>query len=137
MLSHICSFAAPTGVHFSFHDLRATCATGAGRPGAAPHAVALLLGRQGVPGTLSMTSRYDHADRLPEVRRAHDSWDSHVQRLIKRARSSEVTTLRRSSVATDPRNTLEGRSKSSTASIRLASHEPPEAKTSRPDEREG
>jgi integrase len=71
-----------TGVDFGFHDLRATCATGAGRLGAPPHVIALLLGHQGVPGTPHVTSRYDRADRLPEVRQALDRWGEHVEELI-------------------------------------------------------
>jgi integrase len=74
-----------TGVAFGFHDLRATCATGAGRLGAPPHVIALLLGHQGVPGTPHVTSRYDRADRLPEVRQALDRWGEHVDELINRA----------------------------------------------------
>jgi integrase len=76
-----------TGVEFGFHDLRATCATGAGQLGAPPHVVALLLGHQGVPGTPHITSRYDRADRLPEVRQALDRWGEHVGALIERAAS--------------------------------------------------
>jgi integrase len=71
-----------TGVAFRFHDLRATCATGAGRLGAPPHVIALLLGHQAVPGTPHVTSRYDRADRLPEVRQALDRWGEHVEELI-------------------------------------------------------
>jgi len=73
-----------TGVEFGFHDLRATCATGAGGLGAPPHVIALLLGHQGVPGTPHVTSRYDRADRLPEVRQALDRWGGHVEGLINR-----------------------------------------------------
>ncbi len=93
-----------SGVDFSFHDLRATCATGAGGLGAAPHVVALLLGHQGVPGTPSVTSRYDRADRLPEVRRALENWGGHIQALIEGAQSPAMTSLPRPSVATDPRS---------------------------------
>jgi integrase len=74
-----------TGVAFGFHDLRATCATGAGRLGAPPHVIAVLLGHQGVPGTPHVTSRYDRADRLPEVRQALDRWGDHIDELIKKA----------------------------------------------------
>jgi integrase len=74
-----------TGVDFGFHDLRATCATGAGRLGAPPHVIAVLLGHQGVPGTPHVTSRYDRADRLPEVRQALDRWGDHIEGLIKKA----------------------------------------------------
>lgn len=79
-----------TRVDFSFHDLRATCATGCGRLGAAPHVVALVLGHQGVPGTPSVTSRYDRADRVPEVRQALDRWGRHVEALIEGDRSRET-----------------------------------------------
>jgi integrase len=74
-----------SGIEFGFHDLRATCATGAGRLGAPPHVIALLLGHQGVPGTPHVTSRYDRADRLPEVRQALDRWGEHVEELINKA----------------------------------------------------
>jgi integrase len=74
-----------TGVEFGFHDLRATCATGAGRLGAPPHVIALLLGHQGVPGAPHITSRYDRADRSPEVRQALERWGDHVEALINRA----------------------------------------------------
>jgi integrase len=85
-----------TGVDFGFHDLRATCATGAGRLGAPPHVIALLLGHQGVPGTPHVTSRYDRADRLPEVRQALARWGQHIQALIERSSSAKLLrTLRR------------------------------------------
>jgi predicted HTH domain antitoxin len=74
-----------TGVAFGFHALRATCATGAGRLGAPPHVIAVLLGHHGVPGTPHVTSRYDRADRLPEVRQALDRWGEHVEELTDKA----------------------------------------------------
>ena len=74
-----------TGVAFGFHDLRANCATGAGKLGAPPHVIALLLGHQGVPGTPHVTSRYDRADRSPEVRQALERWGEHVEELIDKA----------------------------------------------------
>jgi integrase len=86
-----------TRVDFSFHDLRATCATGTGCLGTPPHVIALLLGHQGVPGTPSVTSRYDRADRLPEVRQALNRWGGHVQALIESTVSPEMTSLRRGS----------------------------------------
>jgi integrase len=76
------------GVEFGFHDLRATCATGAGRLGAPPYVIALLLGHQGVPGTPDVTSRYDRADRLPEVRLALDKWGTYVDELVTRRASA-------------------------------------------------
>ena len=95
-----------TGVDFSFHDLRATCATGTGRLGAAPHVVALLLGHQGVPGTPSVTSRYDRADRLPEVRNALGRWGDYVERLVDSSSSRDSPSVFResavSSSAPDP-----------------------------------
>lgn len=81
-----------THVDFGFHDLRATCATGAGRLGAPPHVIALLLGHQGVPGTPHVTSRYDRADRLPEVRQALDRWGQHIQGLIESSSSAKLLT---------------------------------------------
>src|SRR5260221_11553829 len=81
------------GGDFGFHDLRATCATGAGRLGAPPHVIALLLGHQAIPGTPHVTSRYDRADRLPEVRQALNRWGEYVQRLIESARSREKLTM--------------------------------------------
>lgn len=71
-----------TGVTFSLHDLRATCATGAGRCGAAPHVVALILGHSVVPGAPEVTSRYDRADRFPEVAVALKTWARHVESLV-------------------------------------------------------
>ena len=79
-------------VDFGFHDLRATCATGAGRLGAPPHVIALLLGHQGVPGTPHVTSRYDRADRLPEVRQALDRWGQHILALIASSSSAKLLT---------------------------------------------
>src|SRR2546428_88659 len=56
-----------TGVRFTLHDLRATCATGVRRMSGLPHVPALVLGHQGVPGVPDVTSRYDRADTVPEV----------------------------------------------------------------------
>ena len=110
-----------TRVDFSFHDLRATCATGTGRLGAPPHVVALLLGHQGVPGTPSVTSRYDRADRLPEVRQALDRWGGHVQGLIESAASVQMTSVRDSSVPRDRGTPLIVRSRASAPPTRRTS----------------
>jgi integrase len=83
-----------TGVAFSLHDLRATCATGAGRCGAAPHVVALILGHSVMPGAPEVTSRYDRADRFPEVARALDAWARHVGSLVAEPEAERVARLR-------------------------------------------
>jgi len=70
-----------TGVEFTVHDLRATCATGAGKLGAAPHVVALLLGHATMPMTPEVASRYDRADRVPEVAGALELWADFVRNL--------------------------------------------------------
>lgn len=74
-----------TGFEWTFHDLRATCATGLGNLGVAPHVISLVLGHAGVPGVPQVTSRYDHASRIPEVVEALELWGEHVRRLIEQA----------------------------------------------------
>jgi hypothetical protein len=102
-----------TGVTFGFHDLRATCATGAGRLGAPPHVIAVLLGHQGVPGTPLVTSRYDRADRLPEVRQALDRWGDHIEEVIRKASNA-------STPATPPGPTVVWRWRANGAAARRA-----------------
>src|SRR5260370_1502554 len=71
-----------TGVRFSLHDLRATCATGVRRMSGLPHVPALVLGHQAVPGVPDVTSRYDRADTVPEVAAGLNAWPVHVEALI-------------------------------------------------------
>ena len=72
---------AAVGVDFSLHDLRATCATGAGECGAAPHVVSLILGHAALPGAAQATALYDRALRLREVRAALQRWAEHIETL--------------------------------------------------------
>lgn len=72
-----------TGVRFSLHDLRATCATGVRRMSGLPHVPALVLGHQGVPGVPDVTSRYDRADTVPEVAIGLNAWAAHIEALVK------------------------------------------------------
>lgn len=80
--------AEATGVPFALHDLRATCATGCGELGAAPHVVSAILGHMSRPGAAPVTSRYDRADREPEVRAALERWGQHIEGLVRKAASS-------------------------------------------------
>ncbi len=80
-----------TGVDFSLHDLRATCATGCGNLGAPPHVVSILLGHASRPGAAPVTSRYDRADREPEVRKALQAWSDHVAELVRKAERASAS----------------------------------------------
>lgn len=79
-----------TGVRFSMHDLRATCATGVRRMSGLPHVPALVLGHQGVPGVPDVTSRYDRADTVPEVASALNTWAAHIEGLLEEKPSPVV-----------------------------------------------
>jgi len=69
------------GCEFGLHDLRATCATGAGEAGAAPHVVSLILGHAVLPGAAQATRLYDRATRLREVKDALERWAERVERI--------------------------------------------------------
>ena len=77
-----------TGVDFSLHDLRATCATGCGNLGALPYVVSVILGHASRPGAAPVTARYDRADREPEVRKALQAWSDHIEGLLRKARKT-------------------------------------------------
>jgi integrase len=66
------------GFLFSLHDLRATCATGAGETGAPPHIVSVILGHTELPGAAEATPGYDRSRRLDEVRAALERWAHRV-----------------------------------------------------------
>ena len=83
-----------TGVRFSLHDLRATCATGVRRMSGLPHVPALVLGHQGVPGVPDVTSRYDRADTVPEVAAGLNAWAAHIEGLLKERPAAEVVPIR-------------------------------------------
>jgi integrase len=82
-----------TGVGFSLHDLRATCATGVRRMSGLPHVPALVLGHQGVPGVPDITSRYDRADTVPEVATGLNAWAAHVESLLTETPAVEVVPI--------------------------------------------
>ena len=71
-----------TGVRFTLHDLRATCATGVRRMSGLPHVPALVLGHQGVPNVPDVTSRYDRADTVPEVAKGLNAWAAYIESLV-------------------------------------------------------
>lgn len=83
-----------TGVRFSLHDLRATCATGVRRVSGLPHVPALVLGHQGVPGVPDVTSRYDRADTVPEVAAGLNAWAAHVEGLLNEKTAADVVPIR-------------------------------------------
>lgn len=82
-----------TGVRFSLHDLRATCATGVRRMSGLPHVPALVLGHQGVPGVPDVTSRYDRADTVPEVAAGLNAWAAHIEALVKEESPLRVVSI--------------------------------------------
>jgi integrase len=83
-----------TGVRFSLHDLRATCATGVRRMSGLPHVPALVLGHQGVPGVPDVTSRYDRADTVPEVAAGLNAWGTHIEGLLEETTKADVIPIR-------------------------------------------
>jgi hypothetical protein len=82
-----------TGVRFTLHDLRATCATGVRRMSGLPHVAALVLGHQGVPGVPDVTSRYDRADTVPEVAKGLNAWAAHIESLVKQEPALRVVSI--------------------------------------------
>jgi integrase len=72
--------ALPDVPHWTFHDLRRTCASGMARLGIAPHVVeAVLNHRNGtIRGVAAVYNRYNFAD---EKRRALELWGAHIERL--------------------------------------------------------
>jgi integrase len=65
-----------SGVDFTLHDLRRTCATGCARLGASESTVSRILGHKAVAGTIAVSGIYDRFDRLPEIRSALAAWAS-------------------------------------------------------------
>ena len=83
-----------TGVRFSLHDLRATCATGVRRVTGLPHVPALVLGHQGLLGVPDITSRYDRADTVPEVAAGLNAWAAHIEGLLREKTPADVVPIR-------------------------------------------
>ena len=88
------SVRTATGVRFSLHDLRATCATGVRRMSGLPHVPALVLGHRGVPGVPDVTSRYDRADTVPEVAAGLNAWAAHIEGLLAGKTKADVVPIR-------------------------------------------
>jgi integrase len=71
-----------SGLDFTLHDLRRTCATGCARLGASESTVSRILGHKAVAGTVAVSGIYDRFDRLPEIRAALAAWATYVERLV-------------------------------------------------------
>jgi integrase len=71
-----------SGLKFTLHDLRRTCATGCARLGASESTVSRILGHKAIAGTIAVSGIYDRFDRLPEIRAALTAWANYVERLV-------------------------------------------------------
>jgi len=71
-----------SGLDFTLHDLRRTCATGCARLGASESTVSRILGHKAIAGTIAVSGIYDRFDRLPETRAALAAWASYVETLV-------------------------------------------------------
>jgi integrase len=71
-----------SGLDFTLHDLRRTCATGCARLGASESTVSRILGHKAIAGTIAVSGIYDRFDRLPEIRAALVSWSNYVEALV-------------------------------------------------------
>jgi integrase len=85
-----------SGLDFTLHDLRRTCATGCARLGASESTVSRILGHKSVAGTIAVSGIYDRFDRLPEIRSALVAWSNYVEALVTgEAQRSEVVAFGR------------------------------------------
>jgi len=71
-----------SGLKFTLHDLRRTCATGCARLGASESTVSRILGHKAVAGTIGVSGIYDRFDRLPEIRSALAAWATYIAQLV-------------------------------------------------------
>jgi integrase len=71
-----------SGLDFTLHDLRRTCATGCARLGSSESTVSRILGHKAVAGTIAVSGVYDRFDRLPEIRAALAAWSEYVESLV-------------------------------------------------------
>jgi len=71
-----------SGLDFTLHDLRRTCATGCARLGASESTVSRILGHRAIAGTIAVSGIYDRFDRLPEIRAALLAWSNYVEALV-------------------------------------------------------
>lgn len=72
-----------SGLDFTLHDLRRTCATGCARLGASESTVSRILGHKAIAGTIAVSGIYDRFDRLPEIRSAVVAWSNYVEVLVR------------------------------------------------------
>jgi integrase len=85
-----------SGLDFTLHDLRRTCATGCARLGASESTVSRILGHKAVAGTIAVSGIYDRFDRLPEIRSALADWSTYVEKLTTgEKKCGEVVAFRR------------------------------------------
>jgi integrase len=71
-----------SGLDFTLHDLRRTCATGCARLGASESTVSRILGHKAIAGTIAVSGIYDRFDRLPEIRSALAAWANYVRAFV-------------------------------------------------------
>jgi integrase len=71
-----------SGLDFTLHDLRRTCATGCARLGASESTVSRILGHKAIAGTIAVSGIYDRFDRLPEIQTALAAWSTYVEALV-------------------------------------------------------
>jgi integrase len=71
-----------SGLDFTLHDLRRTCATGCARLGASESTVSRILGHKAIAGTIAVSGIYDRFDRLTEIRAALSAWASYIEALV-------------------------------------------------------
>lgn len=87
-----------SGLDFTLHDLRRTCATGCARLGASESTVSRILGHKAIAGTIAVSGIYDRFDRLPEIRSALVAWANYVEALVTgEEKRSEVVAFGRAS----------------------------------------
>ena len=84
-----------SGLDFTLHDLRRTCATGCARLGASESTVSRILGHKAVAGTIAVSGIYDRFDRLPEIRVALVAWSNYVEALVTGEGRGEVVAFDR------------------------------------------
>jgi integrase len=82
----------PNVSHWTFHDLRRTCASGLARLGILPHVIeACLNHRSGVISGIAET--YNRHSYEPEKRGALDAWARHVDAIVSGAPAANVVEL--------------------------------------------
>jgi len=94
-----------SGLDFTLHDLRRTCATGCARLGASESTVSRILGHKAIAGTIAVSGIYDRFDRLPEIRSALVAWANYVEALVTgEEKRGEIIAFGRMSAQTETRH---------------------------------